>query len=76
MKTIAERWELFRTRVISPAAPPIQVAEMRLAFYAGFKAMLDAEMEIADLNPEDAGVAALHAFHVEAATYGLDTGRR
>jgi hypothetical protein len=49
---------------------------MRLAFYAGFKAMLDAEMEIADLNPEDAGVAALHAFHVEAATYGLDTGRR
>lgn len=70
VKTIADRWEDFRARVISPVAPAIQVSEMRMAFYAGFKAMLDAELEIADLDSQTAGVAILHALHEEAITFG------
>jgi hypothetical protein len=50
MKTIEERWHEFRRRVMDPDVPEPQLSEMRIAFYAGFKAMLDANMEIAMLD--------------------------
>lgn len=72
MRTIAERWALFRARVISPAAPAIQVREMKLAFYAGFKSCLDADAEIAEAAQDDdeVGVELLKELHAEAEAFG------
>lgn len=68
MDTIEKRWNSFRTQVISADAPPIQVREMRLAFYGGVKAMLDANLEMAEL-PEHVGVAALQLYYAEVAAF-------
>lgn len=38
---VAELWTKFREAVISPAAPPLQLREMRRAFYAGVEAALN-----------------------------------
>lgn len=69
MKSIEDRWSDFRQRVISPLAPPVQVSEMRLAFYAGFKAMLDAEIEISNTESEAAGIALFESLFREAENF-------
>ena len=69
MKTIDDRWQDFRAGCIDRNAPPLQVREMRIAFYAGFKAMLDANMEIALLDEEPA-VDELEQLHIEARRFG------
>lgn len=69
MKVISERWAEFRERVIDPNAPDVQVSEMRIAFYAGFKAMLDANLELAMIDQLTA-VRLLEQLHIEAPRFG------
>lgn len=38
---IATKFNSYRTLVMNPAAPPVQVRECELAFYAGCEAMFD-----------------------------------
>jgi hypothetical protein len=70
MKTIEERWHDFRRRVIHADAPEIQVTEMRIAFYAGFQAMLDATITISLLENELLGMVELEKLHIEARRFG------
>jgi hypothetical protein len=66
---IQQCWLDFRMKVISPGAPDIQVREMRLAFYAGFKSMLDLNMKLAELD-EHRAVCLLEQLHQEARRFG------
>jgi hypothetical protein len=70
MKTIQERWTDFETRCLDPDAPTIQHREMRLAFFAGAKALLDVTSEIAAIPDERACIEALETFHREARAFG------
>lgn len=63
--TIAQEWECFRFRVIAADAAPIQRREMRLAFYAGFKSMLDLNLVIGAM-PEALAIMALCALAEES----------
>jgi hypothetical protein len=69
MKTIDDRWLDFRAGCIAPDSTPTQLREMRIAFYGGFKAMLDANMELAML-PELVAVMLLEQLHIEARHFG------
>jgi hypothetical protein len=69
MKTVAQRFLDFQEQVISPDAPPIQIGETRRAFYAGAKAMLDAGLELAELD-QCIAVIALEALHIECRRFG------
>jgi hypothetical protein len=73
MMTIAQRFDELMRRVMPPDVPPIQRVEMRRAFYAGAKSMLDAGLEIADLSDDDA-VVVLQAFHRECHEFGQAVG--
>ncbi|CAB3758473.1 hypothetical protein [Paraburkholderia humisilvae] len=75
MKTIADRWTDFEARVVAPDAPPLQRDEMRLAFYAGFKSMLDVNFELAGLD-ELSAVFLLERFHIEARRFGASLDQR
>lgn len=39
-QTVREEWESYRKDVMQEDCPPLQVTELRLAFYAGATAML------------------------------------
>lgn len=65
MKTIEERWNDFYARNLSTETNAAVVETVRLAFYAGFKAMLDANIEIADLD-ESAAIIELEKLNTES----------
>lgn len=74
MKRIEKLWADFRRKVVPIAAPPVQVTEMRRAFYAGAGAlfselirMLDpgTEPTEADLRKMDAIAMELEQFFAE-----------
>ncbi len=69
MKTIDDRWQDFQAGCIDRDAPPLQMREMRIAFYAGFKSMLDANLELAELDERQA-VRLLEQLHIEARRFG------
>lgn len=48
-RTLAAQWASYRERVMPVNAPPIQVSETRLGFYAGAAAMFD--LLVMDLSP-------------------------
>ncbi|WP_322092782.1 hypothetical protein [Paraburkholderia bannensis] len=73
IESIAQRWIRFEKAVISIDAPPIQRSEMRLAFYAGVKTMLDVCLELGEL-PQSLAVVLLHAFHEESRRFGATLG--
>ena len=69
MKSIEQRWKDFRARVMDPDCPEIQVREMRLAFFAGFRSMLDATVFLAGFD-ERLAVVELEKLHIEARAFG------
>ncbi|MEX3690645.1 hypothetical protein AB3X91_16020 [Paraburkholderia sp. BR14263] len=69
MDTIEGRWLIFRERCLHTDAPPLQVSEMRIAFYAGVQQMLNFNLEIADM-PEHDAMRALERLHKEARHFG------
>lgn len=46
--SIHKFWEIYRTRVMSPKAPPIQIHECQLAFYGGASAILGEMVRLGD----------------------------
>jgi len=70
VKTVAQRWDDFERRVIAPDGLTIQSSGMRVAFYAGAKAMLDAGLEIAEIADDQRCVALLESFHQECREFG------
>lgn len=57
MKTIAQWWDQFKT-VLDPKAPPVQVTEMRRAFYAGYQSCLAAGLQMADESKDNDDIGA------------------
>ncbi|MBN3756037.1 hypothetical protein G3N95_24055 [Paraburkholderia sp. Tr-20389] len=68
VKSIDARWNDFSARHIAYASPAV-VHDLRIAFYAGFKAMLDANLEIAELD-EASAVLELEGLHIESHRFG------
>ncbi|MBB5469348.1 hypothetical protein HDG32_005495 [Paraburkholderia sp. CI2] len=68
MKTMEDRWTEFAVQCISPNAPAIQFQVMRIAFYAGFKAMLDVDEELTRLTDE-AAILTLERFYRESRNF-------
>jgi hypothetical protein len=73
-KLMAAGWHIYRTRVMSPNAGPVQIEEMRKAFYTGAQHVFasicggmdeDAEPTAADMARMDHLAAELQAFAAE-----------
>jgi len=64
--TLQERWESFQKMVIPPNAPPVQIREMKLAFYAGAESFNKTLLHITTLEkPEQVEVAMLEGLNQE-----------
>ncbi|MFP4891259.1 hypothetical protein [Paraburkholderia sp. EG304] len=68
MDTIEGRWILYRERCIPYDLSPAVVYAMKVAFYAGFKTMLDFNFELADLR-EPVAIFSLELLHREARVF-------
>jgi hypothetical protein len=68
MKSIEERWREFSAHVIPRDAPLIQYHEMRKAFYAGFKSMLDVDEELTRMTDE-AAIILLDKYYRESQSF-------
>jgi len=78
MRTIKDQWGSFERLVLPVDAPPIQVQEMRRAFYGGAQIMLLALMEIGDNDvSEEAGANIIEGYSQEMSEFskriGIDT---
>jgi hypothetical protein len=58
-------WESFRAKVLHPESPPDQVREMKVAFYGGVAAGLNAFFSRAEDDVSGAGLAVLHDLGAE-----------
>lgn len=76
--TAAMLWEGFRSAVVHPDAPPSQIYEMRLAFYAGIHSMLRLQLNVIgeDSCSEDEGAAIMQRIHEECMAFGSDNNGR
>lgn len=70
MNTIQQQWETFAKAVMPPNASPVQVREMRRAFYGGCEAMMRIQWNVADMS-EEAGIAVLQGCHEEVEQFAL-----
>ncbi len=75
-----EGWDSYRTEVISRDAPPIQVSESKLAFYAGAMHLFSHLFEIGGTpsNPtqESLDVERLESIHEEIVALSRQAGKR
>jgi hypothetical protein len=69
--TIKEKWKEFRKKVISESAPPLQVLEMRRAFYAGVTAMMHVNASIW-LEDEEEAIGMLESIDRELKEFTKD----
>lgn len=70
MNTIQHQWDAFRALVVPQDAPPMQVREMRRAFYAGAEAMSRINFAVGDANvSEQAGIEILEGVQDELARF-------
>jgi hypothetical protein len=65
---IEDLWKAFEARVMPLDAPAIQRREMRIAFYAGFKAMLDMAYLLGEL-PDESAVAMIGMYENECQAF-------
>lgn len=65
MRTIADQFEDYRKNVMSKDAPPIQVKECKLAFYAGGAAFFHLLNSIPQDSSVDTGAKMLEWWRVE-----------
>ncbi len=71
--TVRDAWKSFRDEVIPADAPPVQIQEMRRAFYAGVWTMLTACWEITDDSVSVAeGIARLESWSQECRSFQAD----
>lgn len=66
---VKEQWEEFRRLVMHPDSPPIQVTEMRNAFYAGTHMMLLKIVEIANERAIEGAMQKLNSIQKEIEDY-------
>lgn len=71
MNTIQAQWEFFSRHSIPKNAPPMQIQEMRRAFFAGAAGMLGINYLVAEMS-EDAGVQVLEGVRLELDAFGAD----
>ncbi len=73
-QTMAEIWDSYARRVMSPNAPPIQHQECRRAFYAGGEGLLVAIMNALDPGeePTDADLDRMNSLHAELEQFADD----
>ncbi|MEX3950589.1 hypothetical protein AB4Y45_25545 [Paraburkholderia sp. EG287A] len=69
MLTIEERWTNYRLRRIDHGTPPERLQELRTAYYAGFRGMLDATRELSELD-EYVARSLLERLHIESRRFG------
>lgn len=76
MKTIQDMWTQFAKAVINSNAPPVQLTEMRMAFFAGFQSCLTACDEIAAIDDEEICVNEIKKLHQQCQKFAeMYTGR-
>ncbi|HKR40091.1 MAG TPA: hypothetical protein VJU59_10525 [Paraburkholderia sp.] len=68
MQTIERRWSIFRVRYIERDVPPDVLRELHIAYYEGFRAMLDTIRQLADLD-EYVARSTLDRLHAEARAF-------
>jgi hypothetical protein len=73
-KLLANAWQSYATRVLSPQASNNQRIETRRAFYAGAQAFFSAVMEALDPSPKvmDSDVAAIGSMDQELQAFAND----
>lgn len=73
MKTgqiLSGAWENFRKICIHKDAPPVQVDEMKKAFYAGCTTVLTTMAAIGEQDlPDEVGAAILESLHIEVKVF-------
>lgn len=72
---ILAQWNQFRTQVIPPNSPDIQVKEMRRAFYAGVECALNRlaqEMTPGDAYDDPSDEQVIRDVHAELAEFAND----
>lgn len=74
MKTLAFKWGEYKTLCIPPAAPAIQLIEMRRSFYNGAYCVLSSLMELGkgEDQPDGAIVELLDGFLAELKQFKKD----
>jgi hypothetical protein len=76
---IADGWKEYRTQVISPDAPEVQLIECKRAFFAGARSLMSSMQALIDLNeePTEDQMLMLDDIEDEMARYAQDvlTGR-
>ena len=73
MKHIQEAWTSYMDEVIPKDAPTIQIQELKRAFVAGAKAILEIVTQIGEDDiTEDQGVEILESIHEECRTFVKD----
>ena len=72
---ISGGWENFRKICIHKDAPPVQIEEMRKAFYGGAVVVLTAMNSIAEQDvPDEVGAQVLESLHNEVRAFARDLG--
>lgn len=76
-KKLQQGWQSFSDMVMPKNAPPVQVKEMRRAFYAGAGIMLNITKQLGDEEiSEDAGVRALEGLEQEIKEFLALVGKK
>lgn len=72
--TMIELWTSFEVQVINPRASAVQRQEMKMAFYAGAKGILDKLLTRLDpeLEPTDNDLVAMDKIYDELLQFGVD----
>ena len=74
MNTVQEQWASFSKMVVPKDAPPVQIQEMRRAFYSGVKAMIRIQWAVGGVS-ENAGVEMLEGVHDEVKRFEIEVAQ-
>jgi hypothetical protein len=69
VNTIKDEWESYKTEVLPIDAPPIQIKECRMAFYAGVHSALMFNVRIVATLDEEAATRLLQSWHDESLAF-------
>lgn len=74
---VAQLWTSFRVTVMPPTAGPVQVQEMRRAFYAGAQGLLGTILRVLDPGeePTEADLLQMGAIADELSEFALKVGK-
>lgn len=77
MKTISERWDLFKVMVVPAEAGPTQISEMKMAFFAGAEEMKNIlVVELPDAPNQKDAYKILNGLETEIRAFAESVGRK